>query len=368
VSCTYQSLSKDVKHGDAILLDDGNLEVRVTKIEPNKVYTKVIVGGILKSKKGVNLPDSEISEASLTKKDKEDLVFGLKNEVDWVAISFVRKASDVAELKDLIKQHNSQARVIAKIERPEAIKNIDEIIEVTDGLMVARGDLGVEIDLADVPMEQKKIIIKCNQAAKPVIVATQMMESMITNARPTRAEAGDVANAVIDGADAVMLSAETASGKYPVLTVQYMKEIIKAAEKHPNIYHKFYAGSATDKDFNSNIIIDNACRIARAGECKAIVGMTYSGFAAFRISRHRPTADIHIFTANKQLLYILNLVWGIRTYYYGKIETTDTTISAFENILINAGHLRKGETFVSTGTIPIQSRLRTNMVKFNIVS
>ncbi|MCS7005134.1 MAG: pyruvate kinase [Cytophagales bacterium] len=367
VSCTYLPLSKDVKPGDAILLDDGKLRCEVIKVEHNYVTTKVIYGGLLKSKKGINLPNSDISESSLSAKDRKDLAFGLKNDIDWIAISFVRRASDVEELKALIRSSGKDARVVAKIERPEALKNIDEIIEAADALMIARGDLGVEIELSDVPIWQKKIIRKCNAAAKPVIVATQMMESMIENARPTRAEAGDVANAVFDGADAVMLSAETASGKYPVETVKNMNSIIRAVEAHGGIYNKFYDHEHSVTTDLSEVILDSACKIARSTNARAIIGMTYTGYSAFRIARHRPTADILIFTANKSLLTILNLVWGVRAFYYGKIEPTDQTIKDFEELLVKEGYLRKGDVFVNTGTMPIESKRRTNFVKISRV-
>ncbi|MFT5917377.1 MAG: pyruvate kinase [Flammeovirgaceae bacterium] len=370
VSCSYTALTKDVKAGDMIMMDDGKLQVRVFKVEPHEVHTEVIYGGFIKPRKGMNLPDTDISEPSLTKKDKRDLEFGLKSGVDWVAISFVRTPGDVIDLRNIINDHGyPDVKIISKIERPEAIKNIDEIIEQTDAIMVARGDLGVEILMEDVPVEQKRIIRKSNIAAKPVIVATQMMESMIENPRPTRAEANDVANAVMDGADAVMLSGETAAGKYPVEVIQAMTKIIRAIEQNvSSIYNKFWEPDSTDQDFGSITIVNSACRIAKVSNAKAIIGMTSSGFTAFGLSRCRSEANVFIFTANKKLLSQLNLVWGVRGFYYNKFDSTDKTFADIEEILVREGHLRKGDVFINTASMPIGAKKRTNVVKFNIVN
>ncbi len=367
VSTTYTSLPRDVKAGDAIMLDDGKIELKVYKVDGSQVHTKVVYGGMLKSKKGMNLPDTDISEPSLTKKDREDLVFGLENDVDWIAISFVRSPGDILDLKSIIKDKGKRARVVAKIERPEAIKNIDSIIAASDALMVARGDLGIEIKMEDVPIEQKHMVQKCNRAAKPVIIATQMMESMIDNPRPTRAEANDVANAVYDGADAVMLSAETASGKYPLQTIQHMTNIIRSVERENAIYHKYYTIGQDDDDFESEVVVDQACRIAQATRAKAIIGMTDSGYTAYMIARHRPEADIFIFTAKKPLLQTLNLVWGVRAFYHNKFTSADETFTELENILVKDGLLRKGDTYVNLASIPLNAKKRTNMVKISVV-
>lgn len=366
VSTAYKSLPQDVKKGEHILIDDGKLSVMVEDVIGNEVHTRVVVGGKLLSKKGMNLPDTDISEPALTKKDKEDLVFGLENGADWIALSFVRTAGDIQNVKDIIKSLGKQARVIAKIERPEALRNIDAIIEASDAIMVARGDLGVEIATEDVPMEQKIIVRKCNLAAKPVIVATQMMESMTDSARPTRAEANDVANAVTDGADAVMLSGETASGKYPVLTVQTMNRIVRSVERRADIYNKYYEISSRDPEFMSEVIVENACRMAKSTNAKAIIGMTFSGFTAFRIARHRPEANIFIFTANKSLISALNLVWGVRAFYYAKFESTDRTFKDIEDILLKEGFLSKGDVYINTASMPLAERRRTNVVKLSI--
>ncbi|MGB0524115.1 MAG: pyruvate kinase [Flammeovirgaceae bacterium] len=370
VSCSYQSLTSDVKAGDMIMIDDGNIQVRVFAVEPKEIHTEVIYGGFLKPRKGMNLPDTDISEPSLTKKDKKDLAFGLKMGVDWVAISFVRTPGDIINLRAIISEsENPEAKIIAKMERPEAIENMDEIIEQADGLMVARGDLGVEIPLEEVPVEQKRMVKRCNKAAKPVIIATQMMESMIENPRPTRAEANDVANAVLDGADAVMLSAETAAGKYPVIVIQAMSKIIRSVEQNAtSIYNNYYKANTDSEEFGSEAIVNSACRIAQVGNAKAIIGMTFSGFTAFKISRNRPTADIFIFSANKKLLSQLNLLWGVRGYYYNKYESTDRTFDDMEEILVREGHLRRGDIYLTTASMPIGAKKRTNVVKFNTVA
>ncbi len=368
VGCTYTSLTRDVKAGDSIMIDDGTIEVRVYKVEGSEVYTKVVYGGFLKPRKGMNLPDTEISESSLTRKDRRDLEFGLEHDVDWIAISFVRTPGDIIDLRSIIQDHQREAKIVAKIERPEALKNIDAIIEQSDALMVARGDLGVEVQMEDVPVHQKRIVKKCNIAAKPVIIATQMMESMISSPRPTRAEANDVANGVMDGADAVMLSAETAAGKYPVQVIRAMTKIIRSVEQNVGgIYHQTYDLNLQDPDFGSETIVNSASDIARATNAKAIVGMTFSGYTAFRIARNKPEADVFIFSANKKLLKQLNLVWGVRGFYYNKFESTDKAFNDIEEILVREGHLRKGDVYISTASLPIGARKRTNVLKFNRV-
>ncbi len=367
VHCVYQSLAKDVKTGDAIMVDDGKIELKVFKIEDNRVFTKVVFGGLLKSKKGINLPDTEISEASLTRKDKEDAVFGLENDVDWIALSFVRSAGDIIELKNMIRDKGKFTKVIAKIERPEAIRDIEKIIEAFDGLMVARGDLGVEVQMEKVPMYQKRIVELCNRAAKPVIIATQMMETMIDSPRPTRAEVNDVANAVYDGADAVMLSGETAAGKFPLQVIQVMNRILGEVESEEHIYNKTYDADTTDPHYGSDRIVAGAVRLAEMTNAKAIVGLTSSGFTAFKLARHRPKANIFIFTPNKFLLPVLNLVWGIRAYHYNKFVSTDETFADIEETLVRDGHLRKGDVYVNIASMPMNERKKTNMMKYSVV-
>jgi pyruvate kinase len=358
----------DVKAGDTILIDDGNLELKVISTDGVKeIQTKVVYGGIIKSKKGINLPDSNVSAPSLTEKDKEDLLFGIEHKIDWIALSFVRCAEDIDDIKAILTEHKSIAKVVAKIEKPEALANIDAIIKVSDAIMVARGDLGVEIPLADVPVAQKMMIRKCNLASKPVIVATQMMESMITNPRPTRAEANDVANAVMDGADAVMLSAETASGKFPLQTINYMVQIIQAVEENVNIYNRDYELDPLSKTFYNESVIASALNLAVNVEAKAIIGTSKSGFTAFKLSSLRPEADIFIFTDNKELVNTLNLVWGVNAFYYDKFDSTDTSIKEINNILVTAGLLKKGDVVVNTGSMPIDEHRLTNMVKLSVI-
>ena len=296
VSTTYQGLAKDVKPGDMVLVDDGNLELTVKEVNGTDVTCTIKYGGVLKSRKGINLPFTKVSAPSLTEKDEKDLVFGLEQGVDWIALSFVRSADDVKYLRSKIKESGRDVRIVSKIEKPEALKNIDAIIEASDALMVARGDLGVEIVMEEVPMAQKMIVDKCNKSAKPVIMATQMMESMIKNPRPTRAETNDVANAVLDGADALMLSAETAAGKYPVQVVQSMTSTILSVEQTANIYDHFYPlDESSDTYLNDNVVL-TATKLCEQVNAKAIIGNTFSGYTAFRISSHRPYANIFIFT------------------------------------------------------------------------
>jgi len=360
----YPDFFKDVNIGDAVLVDDGKIELKVIEILPDeRVKTKVIHGGPLASRKGVNLPNTIISLPSLTVKDRKDLAFALENKVEWIGLSFVRKPEDVIELKNIIKAANSRTRVIAKIEKPEAVLKIDAIIAVSDGIMVARGDLGVEMAMEKVPVIQKAIVKKCNQAAKPVIIATQMMESMITNYRPTRAEANDVGNAVFDGADALMLSAETSVGVFPVGTVEAMQKIIKEIESEDTI---FYREHAPAKD-SPNFIPENICYIsalmAKQTNASAIVAMTHSGMTAFKIAAHRPKSPIYIFTDNLPILTTLNLVWGIRGFYYDKYESTDVTIVDIKKYLVEHGFVKSGEYIIHIASTPLHERATANTLK-----
>lgn len=367
LSTIYENLARDVKPGDAILLDDGKLEVKVISTDLDmEVEAEVIYGGTVKPRKGINLPDSKVSAPSMTEKDIEDLHFGLDNDVEWVALSFVRRADDIHEIKRIIQERGKGTRVIAKIEKPEAIENIDEIIEVTDAIMVARGDLGVEVGMEKVPMIQKMLVEKCNRAGKPVIVATQMMESMITNPRPTRAETNDVANAVIDGADTVMLSAETAVGAYPIETIRSMSLTIRTVEASANIFNKTYVQNPETETFYSDSLVANACSLARDTHASAVIGMTKSGYTAFQLAKYRPKAHIFIFTENHALLNTLNLVWGVRGFYYNKFESTDATINDIKQTLLDGGYLQKGDVFINTASMPINEQKRTNMIKLSI--
>lgn len=368
VSTSYAGLPKDVKVGDMILIDDGKLELKVKEVRDIDVVCTVVYGGPLKSRKGINLPFSKVSAPSLTEKDMEDLLFGLKHKVDWVALSFVRKEQDIIELRKIIDDHKSTTRIIAKIEKPEALENIDAIIAATDAVMVARGDLGVEIWMEEVPMVQKMLVHKCNLASKPVIVATQMMESMIENPRPTRAETNDVANAVMDGADALMLSAETAAGKYPIEVIRSMVRTIGSVEKSGDIFYRFHDVDPQSPNYFNDSLILTACKLAKDVNAKAIVGMTQLGYSAYKASSHRPNANIFAFTSNESLINSMNLVWATRAYHYDKAASTDSTIADVENILKRDGHVKTGDTFIILASMPIQERGRSNMIKVHVVS
>ncbi|MDH4089018.1 MAG: pyruvate kinase [Cyclobacteriaceae bacterium] len=367
VSTSYKTLPKDVKVGDAILIDDGKIELKVTEVRDIDVVTEVIYGGPLKSRKGINLPFTKVSAPSLTEKDLVDLAFGIKNDVDWIALSFVRRAEDINSMRKIIDSYNSAARIVAKIEKPEALSNIDEIIAATDAVMVARGDLGVEIWMEEVPMVQKMLVGKCNEAGKPVIVATQMMESMIENPRPTRAETNDVANAVMDGADALMLSAETASGKYPLEVIRSMVRTISSVEKNPSIYFRFRPVDTKSPTYIHDNFVLAACKLAKDVGAKAIVGMSQSGYTAYQSAAHRPNANIFVFTSNESLLNKINLVWGAQAYHYNKINSTDETIADVETVLKSEGHVKAGDIFIVLASMPIKEKGRTNTIKINVV-
>jgi pyruvate kinase len=366
-STSYKTLPNDVKVGDMILVDDGKIELRVKEVRGQEVLTEVVYGGPLKSRKGINLPFTKVTAPSLTEKDLKDLEFGIKHELDWIALSFVRKAQDIQSMRAILDKHKSLSRIVAKIEKPEALSNIDEIIAATDAVMVARGDLGVEIWLEEVPMVQKMLVEKCNRMGKPVIVATQMMESMIENPRPTRAETNDVANAVMDGADALMLSAETAAGKYPLEVIRSMVRTIASVEKNPGIYFRFREVDSDSSIYINDSLVLAACKLAKDVGAKAIVGMTSSGYTAFKSSSHRPNANIFVFTSNNHLINKMNLVWGTRAYHYDKTESTDQTIADVEEILKGEGHVQSGDKFIFLASMPIHEKARTNTLKINVV-
>ncbi len=365
---SYQSFAQDVKVGEKVLCDDGKLIFEVVETDGEKnVKLKAKFGGVLKSNKGVNLPDTAISLPSLTDKDKEDLKFILTLPVHWIALSFVREAKDIIELKEKIASAGHKAKVIAKIEKPEAVANIKEIIKATDAIMVARGDLGVEVPLEKLPSIQKNIIARCIQKAKPVIVATQMMESMITAPSPTRAEVADVANAVLDGTDAVMLSGETSVGDHPSLVVETMSRIIADAEQHYALNDKRPKPNKHSETFYSDTICINAAKIADDIKANALCGLTVSGYTAFKLASYRPSARIFIFSSIKEMLPMYSLIWGVKPYFYDKFESTDSTISDLEVILKERGHLEQGDTMVNTGSMPLHKRFRSNMLKITIV-
>ena len=367
ISTSYQSLTADVKVGDMILIDDGNIELKVLETSNGEVKAEIVYGGILKSRKGINLPNTQVSEPSLTEKDRKDLVFGLEQNLDWIALSFVRKAEDLIELKEIIKKADSRSKVVAKVEKPEAIQNIDEVIEHSDAVMVARGDLGVEILMEEVPMLQKMIVEKCNRLGKPVIIATQMMESMIKNPRPTRAEANDVANAILDGADVVMLSAETASGDYPVLTVKSMSRICLAVEKQESVYNKRLDFAPSTPDEYCDSLISTACSLAAKVGAKAIIGLSQTGYSAYRIASHRPNSDIYVVTSDKDLLTQLNLIWGVKGIQFNEWSSTDETIDKVKDHLVKLGYLQPGDVYVATANMPIAKKQRANMLKLGLV-
>lgn len=364
----YEQLPRDVEPGEKILLDDGKLTFEVVSTnKKDEITAKIIYGGILSSNKGVNLPNTKISLPSLTEKDLEDLEFAIQQNVDWIGLSFVRSARDIIELKHHIKVQHGKAKVIAKIEKPEAIDDIDEIILETDALMVARGDLGVEIPFQNVPLIQKMIIKKGMSHGKPVIVATQMMESMITNSTPTRAEVNDVANAVLDGADAVMLSGETSVGAFPVEVITAMSNIVKEMETSDNIYNKEEIPKKNHDRFITDSICFNACRLSRRVDASAILTMSFSGYTAYKIASLRPKAKIFVFTRNKQILTQLSLIWGVQGFYYDKSVSTDHTIADIKYLLKKQGVLEKDELVINIASMPIEEHGNSNMLKLSRV-
>lgn len=367
-SINYNLLPRDVNPGERILLDDGKLVLEVKETDKkSKIRCEVIQGGLLCSKKGVNFPNTKISMPSLTEKDIEDLEYALKLGVDWIGLSFVRTEKCITDLKARIAKKRSIAKVVAKIEKPEALENIDAIIEASDALMVARGDLGVEIPYQNVPLIQKMIISKSISKAKPVIVATQMMESMLNSLTPSRAEVNDVANAVLDGADAVMLSGETSVGKYPVQVVQTMANIIKEMESHPSLYHKEELPPKGNPRFISDSICFNACRLAQRVDANAIITMTYSGYTAYKIASQRPESHIYVFTSNRKILTQLNLVWGVRAFFYNKRISTDHTIADIKYLMKEEGYLNSGDVVINVASIPLEDLGGTNMLKLSYV-
>jgi pyruvate kinase len=370
VYITYQEFPHDVKVGDRVLVDDGKLELEVLETNGmDEVKALVIYGGTVSSRKGVNLPNTAISLPSLTEKDLADLNFALSHDVEWVGLSFVRTAEDIVALKKHITDAGKRAKVIAKIEKPEAVRNIDDIIRETDAIMIARGDLGVELPMEDVPVIQKAFVKKCIAAAKPVIIATQMMESMITNSKPTRAEANDVANGVMDGADAVMLSAETSVGAFPVRTIEYMDKIISRVETQRSIYNIKYSINQQSQSFISDAICLNAVLLSKEVNAKAIISMTKTGYTAFKLASFRPEAKVYIFSDDPVLINTINLIWGVRGFIYEKFSTstTDETFDDVIRILKEHGHLHKGDLVINTAAMPIHARAKTNALKISVV-
>lgn len=366
VSTTYAQFPQDVKKGEIALLDDGKLRLEVVSTDgKTRVTTRVINGGPLSANKGLNLPSTKVSLPCLTEKDLKDLDFALSQNVDWVGLSFVRSARDIIELKGIIRSQDKHARVVAKIEKPEALLEIDDIIRESDALMVARGDLGVEIPMEKVPLVQKDIIRRCLAMHRPVIVATQMMESMITNITPTRAEVNDVANAVLDHADAVMLSAETSVGKHPVEVVKAMNRILVEMESADGMYNVANPPLESNDRTVSDAISIAAVRMTEAMPVKAIVTMTHSGYTAFKISSMRPRANIYAFTSNPSILCMLNLVWGVRAHFYDKTVSTDHTIADIKHLLRKKDHVQKGDLVINIASMPIAEKGMANMLKLS---
>lgn len=369
VYTSYMQFARDVKAGEPVLMDDGKLELRVLETDgEGEVRCEVVHGGVLKPRKGINLPSTAISLPCITEKDAVDLAYALEQDVDWIGLSFVRNARDIVELRERIEAEGKHTRIIAKIEKPEALEDLNGILEETDAVMIARGDLGVEIPKQEVPLVQKDIIQRCMHMGKPVIVATQMMESMIEASVPTRAEVNDVANAVLDGADAVMLSAETSVGAYPVEAVTAMTDIIESMEGQDRMYyHERPPLSPEDDRFISDSMCYNACRLAKRVNAKAIVTMTFSGYTAVQVSSQRPKAHIFMFTANKRVLAQMSLVWGVSAFPYLKMVSTDHTIADIKFELTKMGVVTDGDFVVHLASMPIADAGMTNMLKLSQV-
>ena len=363
---SYPKLHADVKIGNKIMIDDGKLEVQVKNIlKNNDVQVEVLMGGIISSKKGINLPDTKISLPAITDKDLVDLEFIIDNELDWVALSFVRRVKDIIILRNKLQERKSKTKIIAKIEKPEALNNIRDIIVESDAIMIARGDLGVELPVEQIPLIQRQIIRKCLHRAKPVIVATQMMESMIDRIKPNRSEITDVANAVLEGADAVMLSAETATGKHPHLVVETMRKIIMEVERTDYRYNleEVLQPQAHSPSFHSDAICYNACSLAKDVIADALIGMTQSGYTGFTLSSYRPKAPLYIFTKERSLVNQLSLSWGVRAFHYDEENSLDEIIRDQIDILKERGFLKTSDVVVSTGSTPVHLHLPTNVVK-----
>jgi pyruvate kinase len=365
----YKNFPKDVAKGERILLDDGKLIFEVTHTnKKNEVEAVVIQGGPFKSKKGVNLPNTKISLPALTKKDIEDAKFIFTQDIDWIALSFVRYSQDLIALKELMEAHcDRKIPIISKIEKPEAIENIDKIIAYSDGLMVARGDLGVEVPAQEVPLIQKKLVLLAKNARIPIIIATQMMETMIDSLTPTRAEVNDVANSVMDGADAVMLSGETSVGKYPVEVIQTMANILTAVENSELIEVPHTPPTIRTKRFITKSICYHAAHLANDIEASAICTLTNSGYTAYQISAWRPLSHVLVFTSNRNILNQLNLLWGVKAFYYNNLNSTDKTVEEINQIAFEKGYVEKEDMIVNLTAMPIESKGMVNTLRVSII-
>ncbi|WP_298262649.1 pyruvate kinase [uncultured Lutibacter sp.] len=362
---TYQNFPKDVQVGEHILVDDGKLLFEVIDTDrDSQVITKVLRGGKLKSKKGVNLPNTKISLPALTKKDIEDVLFAIKMKVDWIALSFVRTPEDLIQLKELIKENSSyKIPIIAKIEKPEAVENIDKLTPYCDALMCARGDLGVEVPMEKVPLIQKRLVLKAKKAHIPIIIATQMMETMITNQVPTRAEVNDVANSIMDGADAVMLSGETSVGEFPLEVIKQMRKIIESVENSPLISMPETYVQCINERFISKAICHQASIMANSINAEVITTLTDSGFTAFQISSWRPKSNILVFSSNRRILAMLNLLWGVKGIYYDRFVSTDQTIEDINNLAHERGYLNEGDFAINITSMPVKQRGMANTMR-----
>lgn len=369
VYMNYQSFPKDVKAGERILLDDGKLIFEVVSTDgQSEVIASVVQGGPLKSNKGVNLPNTEVSLPALTEKDVKDAVFAIEQEVDWIALSFVRHKEDLLDLKKLIKKHGSyEIPIISKIEKPQALDNIDEIINHSNGLMVARGDLGVEVPAEGVPLIQKNLVLKAKAARIPVIIATKMMESMIDGLTPSRAEVNDVANSVMDGADAVMLSGETSVGKYPVEVIQTMRKIVISVENSPLIRKYDQAPQNKNDRFITKSTCYHAALMATEIEAKAICTLTNSGYTAYQISAWRPDSSILVFTSNKRILSQLNLLWGVKCHYYDRFVSTDETVLDVNQIAKEKGYVKAGDSLLNLLAMPVANKGMVNTLRVSVI-
>ncbi len=365
VYMNYKEFPKDVNPGERILLDDGKLIFEaVSTDKKTEVVCKVIQGGPLKSKKGVNLPNTKVSLPALTKKDIKDAIFAIGEQVDWIALSFVRTPEDLMELQELVSKHSKhKIPIIAKIEKPEGVANIDKIVAYCDGLMVARGDLGVEVPAHEVPLIQKKLVNRAKTARIPVIIATQMMETMITSLTPTRAEVNDVANSVMDGADAVMLSGETSVGNYPVQVIEKMTQIIESVEDSPLIQVPQNTPQIKTKRFITKTVCHHAATMANVIKAKAICTLTNSGYTAFQISAWRPSAHILVFTSNKNILTQLNLLWGVKSFYYDKFVSTDDTVTDINEMAREKGFVQKGDFLINLAAMPVADKGMVNTLR-----
>ena len=365
IEINYPSFAKDVKSGDKVLIDDGKIIFKAISSNKNDVVdVKVIQEGVLKSRKGVNLPNTKISQPALTKKDIRDAIFALNNSFDWIALSFVRSKKDILELKELISKNcDHHIPIISKIEKPEAIKKMDEIIKVSNGVMVARGDLGIEIPAEEVPLNQKMLVAKCKKAGIPIIIATQMMESMIDSLTPSRAEVNDVANSVMDGADGIMLSGETSVGKYPCEVVKKIKNIIIGVEdSHLISVPRNLPSVKTDRIITKSICM-NAAKIANDISASAICTLTHSGYTGWQISSWRPSSLVIVFTSNKKILTQLNLLWGVKCIYYNNFKSTDKTVEEVNQLALDCKYVKKGDFVINLAAMPIYEKGHVNTLR-----